>query len=77
MSWDTFCDSIYAARQRADRASVRPLRSATAPPLDPRDPDPSREGIFRDHNCTRCRDGKLPCVGPNPRMCGNLFARND
>jgi hypothetical protein len=44
---------------------------------DPRDPDPSREGVFRDHNCWKCNDGQKPCVTGNPRSCGNLHARND
>lgn len=46
---------------------------------DPRDPDPSREGIFRDHNCWRCKDGALPCVKGKGRErdCDTLHARND
>ena len=44
---------------------------------DPRDPDPSRPGIFRDHNCYRCKDGTQPCVGGNPRQCEYPHARND
>lgn len=52
----------------------------TAPALDPRDPDPSREGVFRDHNCARCKSGAQPerCPNPgNPRNCDTLYARND
>ncbi len=36
------------------------------PPLDPRDPDYSREGrqgrgsFFCYHNCWKCKDGALP-----------------
>jgi hypothetical protein len=45
--------------------------------LDPRDPDPSREGIFRDHNCWMCDYGRLPCVNVNPRQCQYPRARND
>jgi hypothetical protein len=44
--------------------------------LDPRDPDPSREGVFRDHNCWKCDNGRLPCKG-DPRACEYLHARND
>jgi heat shock protein HspQ len=59
--------------ERADTSQVVvPLRK-----LDPRDPDPSRPGIFRDHNCWRCRDGKLPCAQGHPNRCGNPIARND
>lgn len=45
--------------------------------LDPRDPDPSRPGIFRDHNCWKCKDGAEPCVKSNPRQCEYPHARND
>jgi hypothetical protein len=44
---------------------------------EPRDPDPSREGIFRDHNCYRCQSGEKPCVAGNPRQCEYPHARND
>ena len=45
--------------------------------LDPRDPDPSREGIFRDHNCWRCGHGARPCVNGSPNRCDQPQARND
>lgn len=45
--------------------------------LDPRDPDPSREGIFRYHNCSYCSDGKKPCKQGSPSRCSNPYARND
>lgn len=32
--------------------------------------------IFRDHNCSRCQNGKLPCVSAHPRQCGHLIAKN-
>lgn len=44
---------------------------------DPRDPDPTREGIFRDHNCWRCNDGAKPCVHGHPPNCVYPHARND
>jgi hypothetical protein len=44
---------------------------------DPRDPDYTREGIFRYHNCARCRDGQLPCVQGAPHRCDWPRARND
>ncbi|MCG3776524.1 MAG: hypothetical protein JW395_3383 [Nitrospira sp.] len=46
-------------------------------PTDPRDPDPTREGIFRDHNCWRCEHGKKPCKNGNPSNCEYPHARND
>ena len=48
--------------------------------LDPRDPDPSRFGIFRNHNCWRCNDGRdlSRCPMPDrPGNCGYPHARND
>lgn len=51
--------------------------SAVAAPIDPRDPDPTREGIFRNHNCYRCQSGKLACVRGDPRHCEYPHARND
>lgn len=44
---------------------------------DPRDPDPTREGLFRDHNCWRCKHGAEPCKMGHPRRCEYLRARND
>lgn len=44
---------------------------------DPRDPDPSRPGIFRNHNCAYCSDGKKPCRQGNPTRCEYPHARND
>jgi hypothetical protein len=47
---------------------------------DPRDPDPSRSGIFRDHNCWKYKDGAelLRCPTPKtPGNCGYPHARND
>lgn len=45
--------------------------------VDPRDPDPSREGIFKYHNCWRCKDGQEPCVQGHPYRCEYPRARND
>ena len=45
--------------------------------VDPRDPDPSRPGIFADHNCWKCKDGQKPCASGNPRGCEYPHARND
>ena len=41
---------------------------------DPREPDYSRSGIFITHNCSRCRDGTLPC---SAWPCEFPHARND
>jgi hypothetical protein len=58
-------------------SNVHPLFEQILKPVDPRDPDPSRSGVFVDHNCYRCKDGTLPCVKGNPRDCDTLHARND
>jgi hypothetical protein len=50
-------------------------QSQTRP--DPRDPDTSRTGMFRDHNCSKCDSGNKPCVRDNPRNCEYPHARND
>lgn len=33
--------------------------------------------MFRDHNCSRCRSGKLPCAEGAPGRCSYPVARND
>lgn len=45
--------------------------------IDPRDPDPARVGIFRNHNCAQCHDGMKPCKRGNPNQCDYPHARND
>ncbi len=45
--------------------------------IDPRDPDPSRPGIFRDHNCAYCSNGEKPCKQGGAHRCSNPQARND
>jgi hypothetical protein len=44
---------------------------------DPREDDPTREGIFRSHNCSRCQDGAKPCVRGATNRCEYPRARND
>lgn len=44
---------------------------------DSRDPDPLKEGVFRDHTCWKCADGTQRCVEGNPRQCHYPRARND
>ena len=44
---------------------------------DPRDPDPTRAGIFRLHNCWKCRSGEVACANGNPSRCEYPHARND
>lgn len=53
--------------------------AATAP-TDAREPDRTRDGIFRDHNCWKCKDGQQldRCPTPDrPGNCGYPHARND
>lgn len=45
--------------------------------VDLRDPDPSRKGIFRAHNCWKCNSGAQPCVSGNSYQCEYPHARND
>lgn len=49
----------------------------TSARIDPRDPDPTREGVFRDHNCYRCDSGAKPCATGNAGTCDYKRARND
>lgn len=44
---------------------------------DPRAPDPTKHGIFRDHNCGGCNSGARPCREGNSRNCSWPRARND
>lgn len=44
---------------------------------DPREPHPTREGMFRLHNCSRCNDGARPCKQGNPRQCEFPHTRDD
>ena len=62
---------IARAMNAVQRASL-PTR-----PVDPRDPDHSREGMFVYHNCYRCDSGAQPCVNGSPNGCEYLRARND
>ena len=34
-------------------------------------------GMFHDHFCWKCLDGKKPCVSGSPRQCEYPHARND
>ena len=52
----------------ADRVEAKP---------DPRDPDPTRAGIFVYHDCWKCQSGAKSCVVDNPRQCEFPHARND
>lgn len=53
------------------------LLAPFAPKPDPRDPHPTRIGMFRDHNCSRCSNGVKPCVQGGPHRCEYPHARND
>jgi hypothetical protein len=39
--------------------------------------DPTRQGIFRSHNCWPCKHGAKPCVQGAWNRCDNPRARND
>ena len=40
-------------------------------------PDHSKTGIFVNHNCAYCDDGRLPCRQGAVHRCDNPRARND
>lgn len=71
----TVCRCV-ACREKADAPISRQEYLCTPKP-DPRDPDHSRSGIFVNHNCYRCRNGKLPCKQGAPNRCDYPHARND
>jgi hypothetical protein len=37
----------------------------------------TKEGIFRNHSCSKCDDGEKPCAQGNPNRCEYPHARND
>ena len=53
------------------------LLSVATKPVDLRDPDYTRTGIFVYHNCSYCHSGELPCKTGNPNRCEYPYARND
>lgn len=53
------------------------LSAARLHDRDPREPDPTRDGIFRDHRCWRCQDGAQPCAEGAANRCSYPRARND
>lgn len=67
----TYVNNARAFRYICEDHGLQPTRP------DPRDPDPTRPGIFRGHNCGYCRDGKLPCRQGAPERCEYPHARND
>lgn len=55
-------------------------RESTAEPeqtLDPRDDDPTREGMWRYNRCSYCDSGRKPCKQGRHNLCSNPMARND
>lgn len=58
-------------------ANVDAIRVAVRPDLWAMGDDPTKTGIFRDHNCGYCQDGAAPCVKGDPSRCSNPYARND
>ena len=47
------------------------------PRPDPREPDTNNRGMFQNHNCAGCDNGRLPCKQGHPHNCDNPRARND
>lgn len=45
--------------------------------LDPRDDDPTREGMWRSNRCGYCDSGRNPCKQGRHNSCSNPMARND
>jgi hypothetical protein len=43
----------------------------------PDDAPAEATGIFRDHSCWKCQDGKKACVRGTPTRCEYPHARND
>lgn len=58
-------------------SAPHPPPAARPAPLDGRDPDHSRTGIFVHHDCWRRNHGALPCANGSPNRCENPRARND
>ena len=72
--------SVRRVEFHAPVAAHSPVRIKKRAPLiieEDRDPDPSRPGIFRTHNCSRCQSGAKPCVQGHPNRCEFPHARND
>jgi hypothetical protein len=65
-------ETVRAARRQA----LADIREGFGK-VDPRDPDYSKQGIFVDHNCWKCQDGKLPCPQGRSLNCEYPHARND
>ncbi len=57
--------------------SERPADCPACNEADPRDPENTRPGIFRNHNCTYCDNGKKDCLVGLPSWCPHPHARND
>ena len=79
-SWDDqFAESEDERneRLRAKRQLRYDKERRTITSSDPRDPDYTRVGMFVLHNCSRCKDGREPCIAGNPHQCEYPHARND
>jgi DNA-binding transcriptional regulator YdaS (Cro superfamily) len=76
-SWPRVPADRVLAIERLVPGTSRYIMRGDLYPVDLRDPDPRRVGIFQTHNCSRCKDGALPCVRGQPRQCEYLHARND
>lgn len=58
--------------QRAEREFKAIAEKLQRPPAKELSP-----GLFRDHWCSTCHQGDLPCTHEVPGNCGNCFAKND
>lgn len=71
--WGVF---IVGVEEAVGESQIKIISKIT-PPVDPRDDDPSRTGIFKSHNCAYCSDGAKPCRKGSPSVCDYPRARND
>ena len=62
-TWSRPWPSTIGWGPTAPSANLEPTNMPNpTPPLDPREPDYSREGVFIYHNCSGCADGKKHCI---------------
>jgi hypothetical protein len=67
----------YAQVVTLQTTAVQRHAAAQTPPLDPREADYTREGIFIYHNCAQCGSGQRPCKRGNASQCEYPRARDD
>jgi hypothetical protein len=73
------CDGTMPDAATRNSHVAEPFRSilntALAVREEPAPDEPS--GMFRDHSCWKCQDGKKACVRGAPYRCEYPHARND